>query len=144
MSVTDVCPYVHEPEKCALFEHYEYLPKIYIEQLKVPRGAELKFPIECEYAPKYLCPYVKEYYYEPEWGEEAVAVWEPTGEVFWIPKKDIPERGRYQTPYARHGIILKEPHAKRIWLNEKSMIVKKKRLPRDIEAYNVFVLGEYA
>ena len=143
--IRKVC-YRYGTDDCVLGPYYEELPSEYLELVKIPKNAELQFHIDCEHASELRCPLVKLYYYQPGLGEILITTegWMFTDEVFWVPKLRVPYRGRFQTPYARHAIILKEPHARMVWEGKKSMVVKKKRLPLDMERLGVFYVGEYA
>lgn len=64
-------------------------------------------------------------------------------EMWATPLKEIPEKGRFQTPYAKDGLYYPEPHAKNLWTGKKIMIVKKRPYPQ-FEDVGTHILGEYS
>lgn len=66
-----------------------------------------------------------------------------TLEMWATPLKEIPEKGRFQTPYAKDGLYYPEPHARKLWEGKKIMVVKKRRYPQ-YEHVGTHILGEYS
>jgi len=127
---SQLCPFVHVGGICKLYHRYEFIPKEVLEEIELAREP-LQFPIKCDWASRFQCPYVKEYYYGGEVKEQ-----------FVFPIREVPWKGFFQTPYAKHGLVL--PEARELWNGEKVFFVLKERLPRDFEISGLFLLnGRY-